>query len=79
MPRWQYAEFEWDDGNIEHLADRHQTAPNHAESALRNSTSVRRVRGSRYEAVGRTDDGHFLVVVFEYRNGKVRVISARDL
>lgn len=76
MPWWQYAEFDWDDGNVEHLADRHDVLPEDAEAAVLSATNVRR-EGDRYKGFGRSAGGHVLFVVFENRRGMVRVISAR--
>lgn len=79
MPWWQHAKFDWDDGNIDHLYDRHRISPEAAEDALRASADVHRVGGNRYEAICRDEDGHPLFIVFERRRGQVRVISARGV
>lgn len=78
MPWWQYAEFDWDDGNIDHLIDRHNISADRAEDAVRSTPSVFRT-GDRYEARGEDDDGHPLFIIFERRRGMVRVISTRPM
>ena len=78
MPWWQFAEFDWDDGNIDHLYDRHRITPEAAEVALRASNDIRRVGRDRYEARCRDEEGHPLFIVFERRRGRVRVISTRE-
>ena len=78
MPWWQYAEFDWDDGNVEHLIERHRISPDRAEDAVRSTSSVYR-SGDRYEARGEDDDGHPLFIIFERRRGMVRVISPRPM
>ena len=78
MPWRQYAEFDWDDGNVDHLLERHRISPERAEDAVRGTANARRV-GDRYEALGEDEDGHPLYVVFERRRGMVRVISTRPM
>lgn len=78
MPWWQYAEFDWDDGNVDHLIERHNISLERAEDAVRGTSSVQRI-GDRYEALGEDDDGHPLFIIFERRRGMVRVISTRPM
>lgn len=69
--------FEWDDANTEHIA-RHNVDPDEAEQILQNRPVIRRSRSGRYVAIGQTDEGRYLVVVFEvYRGGRTRVVTAR--
>lgn len=75
-------EFDWDDDNIEHIA-RHGVEPWEAEEALLDShrvgTDVYNVPGEiRWGAVGATDAGRILAVVFTRRHDRVRTIMARD-
>lgn len=70
--------FEWDDDNIEHIA-RHDVEIDEAEAVFDNKPSVLRTQGNRYLAVGQTDEGRYLAVVFVRKPGRVRVITARDL
>lgn len=70
-------DFEWDDANIEHIG-RHRVSPDKAEQVLQNRPVVRRSRSGRYVAIGQTDEGRYLVVVFEVRRaGRARVVTAR--
>jgi len=74
--------FDWDDGNVGHLA-RHGVTRAEAEEAL---LDPRRIGASAYSTVterrsaviGATEDGRVLFVVFTRRGGDVRVIAARD-
>jgi len=47
-------DFEWDDGNINHLAE-HGVAPNEAEEAVYNKSYVGRTRQKRLAFLGQTD------------------------
>lgn len=74
--------FEWDEDNIEHVA-RHRVEPWEAEDALldpgRLGTPAYRVgRETRRAALGATESGRILFVVFTSRERRVRVITARD-
>ncbi len=78
MPDWSFPEFDWDDSNVEHLAEQHGVFPEEAEQVFYNGAYVRRV-GKRYRVYGRDDTGRYLFVVCERRGRFVRVISARDM
>lgn len=74
--------FEWDEDNIEHVA-RHRVEPWEAEDALldpgRLGTPAYRVgRETRRAALGATESGRILFLVFTSRGRRVRVITARD-
>lgn len=73
---------EWDDANAGHLA-RHDVTREEAEEALldpgRIGAPAYNVEGERrWAAIGATEDGRVLFVVFTRRGGGVRVITARD-
>lgn len=70
--------FEWDKANIEHIA-RHQVTPEEAEEVFQERVSVKRVRDDRYMALGQTEEGRYLAVVFIRKNNVIRVITARDM
>jgi uncharacterized protein len=77
-----FAVFDWDENNIEHIA-RHGVEPWEAEEALldpgRIGTLAYRVgREPRRAALGATEGGRVLFVVFTRRSGRVRVVTARD-
>lgn len=78
MPDWSFPEFEWDDANEEHLAERHGIYPDEAEEVFYNGPFVRRVR-DRYRVYGQTNAGRYLFVVCVLHGTHVRVISARDM
>ncbi len=78
MPDWSFPEFDWDDANVEHLAERHGVFPEEAEQVFYNRAYVVRGR-DRYRAFGHTDDGRYLLVVCMLRAPYVRVISARAM
>jgi uncharacterized protein len=75
-------EFEWDDGNVDHIA-RHGVSTDEAEEALadphRLGTSAYSVGRERRSAlIGATQDGRVLLIVYTWRSGAIRVVTARD-
>jgi len=77
--------FEWDEGNLDKNLLKHDVAFWEAEEIFFNRPLVLRpdVEHSaseiRYFALGKTDSGRRLFVVFTLRQTLVRVISARDM
>jgi uncharacterized DUF497 family protein len=74
--------FDWDYDNVTHLAI-HGVTPEEAEEALldprRIGAPAYRVRNEmRYGAIGSTEEGRVLFVVFTRRRGLIRAIHARD-
>lgn len=71
--------FEWDSGNIEHIA-RHGVDTDEAEQAVGMTNVFRRTHSGRYIAYGQTDAGRHLTVVFELHPGNTaRVVTAREM
>jgi hypothetical protein len=74
--------FDWDEHNTSHIA-RHDVKPKEVEEAL---SDPDRCAGSAYNqgseprwaVLGSTLDGRVLFVVFTFREGQVRVVTARD-
>ena len=74
------SEFEWDEGNVLHLALRHGIEPEEAEEILAIDPLFRKTRRGHYAAFGRTEAGRLLVIVFERRpDGVARVITGWDM
>jgi uncharacterized DUF497 family protein len=72
--------FEWDDGNILHLALGHGIEPEEAEEVFAISSIIRKTKKGHYAAFGQTILGRLLVIVFENKgNGIVRVITGWDM
>jgi uncharacterized DUF497 family protein len=71
-------DFDWDEANEEKLLLSHHVRTEEVEEVFYNRPQVRRT-GDGYLAIGRTDSGRHLLVVFERRFGKIRPYSARDL
>lgn len=74
--------FDWDEGNEEHIA-RHGVEPFEAEEALLDPGRVGldvygAVGEKRVGAIGMTDAGRILAVVFTRRGAMMRLITARD-
>jgi uncharacterized protein len=81
MIQVRHANFEWDDANVRHLR-RHKVTPKEFEEAVRNDPAVTAVDDEageeRYHAVGATNGLRILIVVFTYREGRIRPITAWD-
>jgi len=78
MPNWLAPEFDWDEGNEEHLYERHRVEPFEVESVFRGHIHVVR-RENRYVVYGQTTAGRYLFIVCVLRGNRVRPISARDM
>jgi uncharacterized protein len=73
-------EFEWDDGNVLHMALRHGIEPEEAEEVFAVRPLFRKTKRGHYAAFGPTLAGRLLVVVFERKpKGLVRVITGWDM
>jgi uncharacterized DUF497 family protein len=79
------ARFQWDDGNADKNWRRHRVSQSEAEQMFFNkpilitSDSGHSRTEARLFALGRTDAGRRLAVVFTIRGDAVRVISARPM
>ena len=74
------SEFEWDDGNILHLALRHGIEAEEAEEVFAVKPIFRKTKRGHYAAFGPTRSGRLLVVVFQHQGrGRVRVITGWDM
>lgn len=71
--------FEWDENNINHIAE-HGVNPEEVEEACFNNPLVLRGRWKRYYVLGQTDSGRYLMVVIELKTSDAaRVVTARDM
>ncbi len=71
--------FEWDPANEFH-AIRHGVSRDEIEEAIVQAFLIRKGRSGVYLAYGKTLDGRFILVVFDYKGrGKARPFSARPL
>ncbi|MCX5698492.1 MAG: BrnT family toxin [Candidatus Omnitrophica bacterium] len=76
-------EFEWDKHNTEHVG-KHKVKPGECEQVFFNIPLTVKIdlvhsRGEeRYFALGKTNMGRTLVVIFTLRKTRIRVITARD-
>ncbi len=74
------SEFEWDEGNVLHLALGHGIEPEEAEEVFAVSPLFRRTKRGHYAAFGPAQAGRLLVVVFEMKTGGLaRVITGWDM
>lgn len=77
--------FDWDKGNIEKNWEKHRVSYIECEEAFFNQPLLlqedeghSKVEARCY-ALGITNDGRHLFIVFTIRQNKIRVISARDM
>lgn len=77
--------FEWDAGNADKVWQRHQVTPVECEELFLNRPFIvdADVKHSdseeRFYALGQSDAGRPLFVVFAIRRRLIRVVSARDM
>lgn len=77
--------FQWDEGNALKVWERHQVLPAEGEQVFLNrpvliAADVRHSRReARYHALGLSDAGRRLALVFTIRGVLVRIIAARDM
>ena len=77
--------FQWDEGNVRKIWDKHQVTPVECEQVFFNLPLIaaedlkHSQRELRLFTLGQTDLGRRLFAVFTIRNKQIRVISARDM
>ena len=77
--------FEWDEGNLLKNWEKHRVSASECEQIFFNRPLVAEIdekhskTESRVFALGITDAGRRLFIVFTIRSKKIRVISARDM
>jgi uncharacterized DUF497 family protein len=77
--------FQWDEGNVQKIWEKHQVTPVECEQVFFNLPLVaaedvkHSQRELRFFALGQTDMGRRLFAVFTIRKKQIRVISARDM
>lgn len=77
--------FDWDEGNLSKNWEKHGVSPFDCEEVFFNEPLVVKQdeahseSEARYYALGSTNSGRLLFVVFTLRKEKIRVISARDM
>jgi uncharacterized DUF497 family protein len=72
--------FEWDEGNVLHIALGHGIEPEEAEEVFVLDPLYRKTKRGHYAAFGRSGSGRLLVIVFEKKTrGVIRVITGWDM
>jgi uncharacterized protein len=77
--------FQWDEGNAGKNWLRHKVSPSECEQLFFNLPLVPSEDNKhsqdeeRYYALGKTDRGRLLFIVFTIRGKNIRIISARDM
>ena len=74
------ADFEWDEGNAQHIVLGHGIEPVEAEEVFARDPLFRKTKRGHYAAMGPTSDGRYLVLIFEMKGqGVARVITGWDM
>jgi hypothetical protein len=77
--------FEWDNHNSDKIIEKHGVTPVECEQVFFNLPVIagddvkHSETENRFYALGQTDSGRLLFLVFTVRKDKLRVISARDM
>ncbi|HMO41680.1 MAG TPA: BrnT family toxin [Kiritimatiellia bacterium] len=77
--------FQWDDHNTRKIWEKHHVTPSECEQAFFNLPFIaaedekHSQNEKRYFALGQTDTGRRLYMVFTFRKSLIRFISARDM
>lgn len=72
--------FEWDEGNVLHLALKHGIEPEEAEEVFALAPFFRKTKRGHHAAFGPAGSGRLLVLVFERKpKGVIRVITGWDM
>ena len=77
--------FQWDEGNLAKVWERHRVTPNECEQVFVNEPLYALQNGEhstieeRFTVFGQTHAGRQLSVIFTIRGELIRVISARDM
>jgi len=77
--------FQWDEGNSQKNWEKHKVIRMECEQVFFNKPYIisddkkHSNKEKRWFALGRTDSGRTLFLVFTIRNNLVRIISARDM
>ena len=80
----KFAEFDWDEANILHIA-KHNVTPEEAEEIFSDKNNVfmedvnHSIVEKRFLIIGKTRKGRLLYQVFTKRGNKIRVISSRNI
>ncbi len=81
----QVVGFDWDEGNLPKIWERHRVSGAEYEQIFFNRPLVaardekHSTDEDRYYALGHTDSGRLLFAVFTIRKGLIRPIGARDM
>ncbi|MBI4774200.1 MAG: BrnT family toxin [Deltaproteobacteria bacterium] len=81
----QWTGFEWDEGNLLKNWEKHRASAGECEQVFFNrpliadSDERHSLGETRFFALGHTDSGRHLFIVFTTRNNRIRIISARDM
>lgn len=72
--------FDWDEKNENHIAEHGVAIFEVEEAIIFGKSFYQRSREDKYIAYGVTEEGKYLFIVFVIKgNGRIRVISARDM
>ena len=81
----EFEGFDWDEANTGKNWEKHRVSPGEAEQLFFNEPLVvsgdeaHSKKEKRFRALGQSDEGRLLFAAFTVRNGRIRVISVRDM
>ncbi|MFI5345395.1 MAG: BrnT family toxin [Elusimicrobiota bacterium] len=81
----RYTGFDWDQGNVDKNWLKHKVSPFESEQIFFNQPllvapdEAHSMEEGRFYALGRTDAGRHLFLVFTIRRDLVRVVTSRDM
>jgi len=77
-------EFDWDKYNSRHIKTKHGLDPSECEEVFVNlpftikDDKMHSQNEQRYHAIGKTNTGRILIIIFTIRNKRIRIITSRD-
>jgi uncharacterized DUF497 family protein len=77
--------FDWDEGNTRKIWEKHRVSSTECEQFFLNRPLIispdesHSLKEDRFYALGQTDNGRPLFVIFTLRGDLIRAISARDM
>lgn len=76
-------EFEWDDDNEEHIAERHNLTPDELEKAFADPRAISgdayNYKGEkRFGLIGATPSGRLMYIIYTKRRGKIRIMTVKE-
>lgn len=70
----------WEPAIVAKIIRKHGVIPEEVEQVLfEDAPHIRKVSGNRYQGLGQTLDGRYLIVIFVVEKGWIKPLTARDM